>query len=90
MTTEEFFSIYAEIGLPPESKEELKKFFDHADLVKFAKFTPKAERAESDFTSVHDFIELIRREFQKQIEPVSEPAPDEQKLATAKAEEGSL
>ncbi|MCH9024008.1 MAG: hypothetical protein IH931_01620 [candidate division Zixibacteria bacterium] len=90
MTTEEFFSIYARIGLPTDAEQELKEFFDHADLVKFAKYIPRAERPKTDFAYTHDFIELIRREFQKESEQELNNTPDNQQPASVNAEEGSL
>ena len=90
LTTAEFFSIYVSIGLPADAEQELKEFFDHADLVKFAKYIPAAERPDLDFVFVHDYIELIRREFQKESEQELTDTPENQQLAPAEAEEGSL
>lgn len=90
MTTEEFFSIYAIIGLPTDAEQKLKEFFDHADLVKFAKYIPHSKRPEADFAYTHDYIELIRREFQKESEQELIDTPDNQQPAPANAEEGSL
>ena len=90
MTTAEFFSIYAIIGLPADAEQELKEFFDHADLVKFAKYIPQTERPETDFAYAHNYIELIRREFQKESEQELDKIPDDQQPAPVNAEEGSL
>ena len=90
MTTAEFFSIYAIIGLPADAEQELKEFFDHADLVKFAKYIPQTERPETDFAYAHNYIELIRREFQKESEQELNITPDNQQPAPANAEEGIL
>ncbi len=87
MTTEEFFCIYMSTGLPTDAEQELKEFFDHADFVKFAKYIPRTERADADFVYAHDFIELIRREFQKESEQEPLDTPDKQ---PANVEEGSL
>jgi len=90
MTTEEFFSIYAIIGLPTDAEQKLKEFFDHADLVKFAKYIPHSKRPDADFAYAHDYVELIRREFQKESEQELIDTPDNQQTAPANAEEGSL
>ena len=90
MTTAEFFSGYTSIGLPAAAEQELKEFFDHADLVKFAKYIPHSKRPETDFAYTHDFIELIRREFQKESEQEPLDTPDKQQPAAVNAEEGSL
>ena len=75
-------------GLPTAAEKELKEFFDHADLVKFAKYIPRTERADADFVYAHDYIELIRREFQNESEP--EPGNTPHNQQPANAEEGSL
>ena len=90
MTTEEFFSIYARIGLPTDAEQELKEYFDHADLVKFAKYIPGAGRPDADFAYAHNYIELIRREFKKESEQELIATPENQQPQSAKAEEGSL
>ena len=90
MTTAEFFSGYSGIGLPATTEKQLKELFEHADLVKFAKYIPRAERPETDFAYTHDFIELIRREFQKESEQELGNIPDKQQPAAVNAEEGSL
>lgn len=68
MTTDEFFANYETIGLPSDIKENLKKFLNHADLVKFAKFIPDAERCKIDFVYVHDLVERVRKDFQAKAE----------------------
>lgn len=90
MTTEEFFSGYADIGLPTDAERELKEFFDHADLVKFAKYIPRTKRSQADFAYAHNYIELIRREFQKESEQELNITPDNQQPAPTNAEEGIL
>ena len=90
MTTEEVFSIYSEIGLPADAEQEFKEFQDHADLVKFAKFIPGTERPDTDFAYAHDYIELIRREFQTEPEQELMESPNNQQPEPANADEGSL
>ena len=90
MTTAEFFSGYTSIGIPAAAEQELKELFEHADLAKFAKYIPRAERPKTDFAYTHDFIELIRREFQKESEQELNITPDKQQPAPVNAEEGSL
>jgi len=60
MTTEEFLLLFRERQLPPGLHEDIGRFLRHADLVKFAKFVPERERAESDFDYVHTMIEQVR------------------------------
>ncbi len=80
MTTDEFFANYEVIGLPADIKENLKKFLDHADLVKFAKFIPEAERCKVDFVYVYDLVEKVRKDFQAKAEMearINPPATDQ-------------
>jgi hypothetical protein len=75
MTTDEFFSSFEIIGLPEDIKENMKKFFNHADLVKFAKYIPDAERSKLDFIYVHDIVERVRQDFQAKAEMEARIAP---------------
>ncbi len=68
MTTDEFFLNFAVIGFPEDARDNLKKFLDFADLVKFAKFIPDAERCRTDFVYVHDIVERVRKDFQAKTE----------------------
>ncbi|MGH8015997.1 MAG: hypothetical protein ACREBV_07395, partial [Candidatus Zixiibacteriota bacterium] len=68
MTTDEFFDNYESIGIPEDLRENQKVFFNHADLVKFAKLVPETERCRSDFGYVHDLIERVRKDFQLKAE----------------------
>jgi len=68
MTTDEFFDKYESIGMPDDLRENLREFFNHADLVKFARFNPESERCQSDFTYTHDIIERLRKDFQLKAE----------------------
>lgn len=63
MTTGEFIGRFAEVGLPGQRFPELVTFLKHADLVKFAKFTPEADRPGADYTLVHDMIAEVRDDF---------------------------
>ncbi len=75
MTTDEFFSNFEIMGLPEDIRGDLKKFFNHADLIKFAKFLPDAERCKSDFIYVHDIVERVRKDFQAKAEMEARIAP---------------
>lgn len=62
MTTDEFRLAFKEV-LKPESRfDQVIEFMRHADLVKFAKFLPERERAESDYLFMHELISDIRDE----------------------------
>ena len=63
MTTEEFLDAIRDRSLPDGHHHEMKRFLKAADLVKFAKFIPEAESAESDFKAAHDMIEIVRADF---------------------------
>lgn len=66
MTTEEFIGQFTETRLPDNLLDDSSSFLRHADLVKFAKFEPQAERMQSDFEFVHSVVELIRSDFERQ------------------------
>lgn len=63
MTTSEFIARFAETGLPGQRYPELVEFLKHADLVKFARYTPEPKRAEEDSILVHDMIADVRDDF---------------------------
>ncbi len=65
MTTEQFLDEFADVDLPGRAYEDLKEFFTHADQVKFARFVPSEQRAESDFELVHQVIESVRADFER-------------------------
>jgi len=59
MTTDEFCDSLSESDVPGELYEHLKSFLRHADLVKFAKWIPAAEKMNSDFGEAHGLVEHI-------------------------------
>jgi hypothetical protein len=63
MTTEEFLFHFKEQHLPNDLYENMGRFLQHADLVKFAKLMPDRERAETDFDFVHKLIEQVRIDY---------------------------
>ena len=63
MTTGEFIARFAETDLPAQRYPELVAFLKHADLVKFAKYTPETERAGQDYGLVHDLTAEIRDDY---------------------------
>ena len=65
MTTDEFLQAFHEITLPGELYGAMHSFFDHADLVKFAKYIPDSDRAEGDFDVVHDLVEAVRADHER-------------------------
>jgi hypothetical protein len=67
-TTEEFLMELAAANiLPSADKEDLKKFLEHCDLVKFAKYSPAMEQIQKTFDLVKNFIEKTKSE-EKQID----------------------
>jgi hypothetical protein len=85
MTTEEFLQRFQDVVLPGNLYEQLGQFFPHADLVKFAKYQPDRERAETDMTTAHDIVEQVRADFAKRIAPEEQgsrpqPTPPRQEV----------
>ncbi|MFH1373017.1 MAG: hypothetical protein ABII79_04400 [bacterium] len=64
MTTEEFLFRFTQEQPAPDLHEDISRFLHHADLVKFARLIPPAERADSDFEYVHGMVERLRLERQ--------------------------
>jgi hypothetical protein len=75
MTTEEFLDRFRDVPLPGSLFERCRAFFPYADLVKFAKHIPEIDRPESDFDLVHNLIELVRSDFDRQAARVSNDTP---------------
>lgn len=63
MTTSEFIARFAGTDVPGDHYEQLVTFLKHADLVKFAKNTPEADRARADFELVHSMIADVRDDY---------------------------
>jgi len=72
MTTEEFLENFRDGCLPEGLYDEFAGFLNHADLVKFAKFIPEHERAETDFSFIHDAVEKIRLDFERRQKAAAE------------------
>ncbi len=70
MTTEEFLAAFQELELPESLYENTKKFLQHADLVKFAKYIPEIERSKSDYELIHQMIEQVRVDTLKKEEEI--------------------
>ncbi|MFZ5981623.1 MAG: hypothetical protein ACOYVF_13430 [Candidatus Zixiibacteriota bacterium] len=64
-TTAEVLEEFVKIELPPELLENTARLFHHADLVKFAKLIPVADRPPADLDAVHGYIETIRVEHER-------------------------
>jgi len=65
MTTEEFLFHFRELPLPGDLYDDMSRFLQHADLVKFAKLVPEKERIEADFEFVHKMIDQVRVDFEQ-------------------------
>lgn len=83
MTTEELLSGLKRLQLSDSLQESLGSFFNHADLVKFAKFAPELSRAEEDLDVVHDIVEALRVDFlpQKEADAVIVGKPERDRIA---------
>ena len=68
MTTEQFVEAFVGRDLPEGLYDELVACFRHADMVKFAKYTPDRKRVASDFDFVHSMIETVRTEFERRMQ----------------------
>ncbi len=87
MTTDEFFAAFLDVKLPDHLYDEMRHFFSHADLVKFARLIPEDERAHTDFEFVHRMIDSVRAEFERRLQvemavnrkngPVDDDSPKE-------------
>ncbi|MBD3257702.1 hypothetical protein GF377_04660 [candidate division GN15 bacterium] len=65
MTTEQFVEGFSDIEMPDSLYDELVGFLRHADMVKFARFTPDRARPNEDFAFVHGMIEKVRADVQR-------------------------
>lgn len=60
-TTEEFLAeLKNEEALASEYRNDLKRFLEHCDLVKFARFDPSAEQIEQTLQMVQEFVDKTR------------------------------
>ena len=62
MTTGELAVTFRDLVKPENLFDQMLEFMHHADLVKFAKYDPETERAESDYLFIHELISDIRNE----------------------------
>ncbi len=60
MTTTEFLEIITGEDIDEDIMDTLKKFLNHADLVKFAKLIPSDEQMQQDFDIANELVERIR------------------------------
>ncbi len=85
MTTEEFLDRFEMMELPDGLYYSLEPFMKHADLVKFAKLLPDAERAEADFTFVHSVVGKVQASYLLRTSPQAQlnvPGQPQQPVAT--------
>jgi hypothetical protein len=62
-TTEEFLEELKKSDfLKPEYKQELKRFLEHCDLVKFAKYSPDNDQINQSLTMARQFVENTKSE----------------------------
>lgn len=70
MTTSEFMQAVRTRFLPDSFDSRLESLLRHADLVKFAKMVPAQDRPQQDYQETHDLIELVRRDHDREHQPV--------------------
>lgn len=68
MTTNQFLEAFVDIELPGNLYDEIKPFFIHADLVKFACLEPEKKRPMLDFDFVHSLVESLRVDFERKLQ----------------------
>ncbi len=73
MTTMEFLDIISEEDIDEDIMDTLKKFLNHADLVKFAKLIPSDEQMQQDFDIAHELVDRIRILYLSRMAPVAVP-----------------
>lgn len=62
-TTEEFLAeLKSEEALSSEYRGDLKRFLEHCDMVKFARFDPSVEQIEETLQMVQEFVDKTRSE----------------------------
>lgn len=81
MTTEEFLDQYRTSGESADLQTRVAGFLRHADLVKFARYEPAADRPQLDFTTAHELVGQIRQRWEQRqaamTAPVGENEPKE-------------
>jgi len=65
MTTEEFLFHFQQQPAPDGLHENMGRFLQHGDLVKFAKLVPEKEHTEVDFDFVYSMIEQVRLDWER-------------------------
>ena len=88
MTTDEFCDRFATVELPADTYNQATAFLKHADLVKFARYTPPRERAEEDFTVVYRMVEAVREDYQRRHAAAAEAAVTSAPASTAGGGQG--
>lgn len=89
MTTEELLTSFKELELPETLYDDTKNFLHHADLVKFAKYVPEIERADSDYQLIHMMIEKVRIDVLKKEEELRIIQAQQEKNKNLKTDEVS-
>lgn len=73
MTTAEFLDVISEQEIEPDMLEIIRKFLNHADLVKFAKLVPSDEQMSHDFETANEIIDQVRIIYLSRLTPVAAP-----------------
>ncbi len=74
MTSDEILDAMKEIELPGKNASNLHELLRTADLVKFAKYVPDADRNEEAYTNLYYFVEDTKE--MPEEKPVGETGPD--------------
>lgn len=82
MTTEEFLCAFRQRELPPDLYDMTSSLLHHADLVKFARYVPAKERAESDFMLGHDIVRTAYEDYESRQQAEMHIASQGQPTAT--------
>ena len=56
LTTTEIDEVFERLTVDPAFRDETREFFDHADLVKFAKLSPEADRPDRDWNTAYELV----------------------------------
>ena len=60
MTTEEIEDALVDMPMDPALREEIIGFLEHADLVKFAKYVPPADRPTQDWETAYNLVDKTK------------------------------
>ena len=74
MTSSELIAAFRQAAIPTEPAFVCRAFLDNADLVKFARWTPKVDEVSADLARMRRFVQDTTPVPQTEPEPVAEEA----------------